>query len=237
MAAAPSAPQYLEGDRHRRRVGVEPEVRAAHRLVRPQSGLRGAGRAVRRPRAVGANQSPHHRVIRSPGPVARRQRRAQRGVRVGRHAGRRRRVGDAGRDDAGRPGVVDCGRLLQIDCFGQPRVRPGTVLQHAALRRRQRCGARGHSRQRAQRGHRLRLRPVDGFAAPRARLWNRVRALRLSRRRGVVEPARERHGAAQCAPRQGRRLVARHRARRRRIRAVGDRVCGCRRNARSRRWR
>ena len=42
----------------------------------------------------------------------------------------------------------------------------------------------------ARNGHRLRLRPVDGFAAPRARLRQRIRALRLSGRIGIVEPAR-----------------------------------------------
>ena len=70
----------------------------------------------------------------------------------------------------------------------QPRLRARAVLQHAALRRRQRRGAGGHSRQRAQRRQRLRLRRVDGVAAVRARLRHRVRALRLSRRPGLWSP-------------------------------------------------
>ena len=58
---------------------------------------------------------------------------AQRGVCLGQHTGCRRRVVDAGRDDAGRSGVVDRRRLLQVDRIDEPRVRAGPRLQHAAL--------------------------------------------------------------------------------------------------------
>ncbi len=132
----------------------------------------------------------------SPGEIFAEQCSAQRGIRVGQHAGRRRRLGDAGRDDAGGPVVVDRRRLLQVDRVGEPRLRAGAVLQHAALRRRQCGGARRDSRERAQRRQRLWIRRVDGVTAPRAWLRHRLRPLRLPRRPRRVEPAVQRHRAA-----------------------------------------
>ena len=63
----------------------------------------------------------------------------------------------------------------KFDQFGKPRLRAGSELQHAALRRRQRCGRRRHPRQRAQCGRRLWIRRVDGLAPPGVRLRHALR--------------------------------------------------------------
>ena len=193
-------------------------------MVQPPFG-RGAraDRVLQRPSAVRTAQPDDDRVVRSSRRDFRGARAAQRGVRLGQHAGGRRRVVDAGRDDAGRSVVVDRRRLLQVDRIDEPCLRAGPLLQHAALRRRQRGGARRHSRERPQCRQRVRLRRVDGVAAARAGLRHRLRPLRLSRRPGRVEPALQHHRARRRLPAEGARVAQGARARRRRVRAVGHR--------------
>ena len=122
VAPAASAAQHPEGCGSRGGVGGGRVPTST--MVQPPFG-RGVrpNRVLQRPSVVWTAQSDDDRVVRSTGRDFRRARAAQRGVCLGQHAGCRRRVVDAGRDDAGRSGVVDCRRLLQVDRIDEPRVR------------------------------------------------------------------------------------------------------------------
>jgi hypothetical protein len=82
----------------------------------------------------------------------------------------------------------------------------------------------GDARQRAERRHRPWIRPMDDFAASGDWIRYRLRAIRLSRGIGVVEPAPEHHHPDERLQDEGARIFPRRRARCRRVRTVGHRL-------------
>ena len=109
--ASPSlAAQHPQGRLDRPGLGREPRGRA---MVQPAVERRAhADCLLQRASAVGTAEPDDDRVIRSNGRNFQRPRSSQRGVRVRQYPGGGRRVGDARRDDARRPVVVDRRRLV-----------------------------------------------------------------------------------------------------------------------------
>ena len=142
---------------------------------------------------------------------------------------------DAWRVDAGRYLVLVHRRRVRDAAACASPVRPRSVLQHAAIRRRQsRCAARSHRRQ-PQRRRGIRLRYFHAHAGDRRDLRSAVLALRLSGREHAPQPARRADVVAgQSFPAERARVEPRPRARRGGVPAARSiRGCGCRRNGRS----
>ncbi len=116
-------------------------------------------------------------------------------VSLGASAGIARRLGRAGRDDAGRRRLVDGVRVVPDARARQARARRRHVVLAAALRRLEPVGAGGGVRRQPLRGHGLRDRLVVGERSDLAGLRGAVRQVRLHRQ-VAAQPARAPDGRA-----------------------------------------
>ena len=181
-----------------------------------------ADRVLQRSAVVWPGQPDDDGVVRSSRRDFRRAHSAQRRVRLGQHTGRRRRVGDAGRDDAGRSGVVDCrraptsrsSRRTTPTSWGSPTARSGTT---AGTRRRSAPFATTPATSAASTASTSGpcRRGSCSVTAPATRATTISAAGVWSPRVSVTCPHR--------VPAEGAGVAASARARRRGVRAVGDR--------------
>ena len=169
----------------------------------------GADRVLQRAAALGPGQPDDDRVVRSSrARLFAADAAAQRRVRIGEHAGGRRRMGHAGRDDAGRSVVLDRRRLLQVD-----RVRPTTPTSWGCPTARSATTAATPPRSApfaTTRGTSARVYGYDQWTvSPRLVLGYGTGFARYDYLggSGSVEPAAQRHGSARWLPREGARVA------------------------------